>query len=258
MKTKNQPSTPTSTPTPIRPQFPILQVPFHGLTYQAVLDTMLAFLKTNKNHLVVTPNPEALMLAQRDKGFLHILQNADLVLPDGIGIILAARWKKLPISERVPGCDITTSLLEAAKGHTCYLLGAAPGVAEAARDNLKQKGITVIGVHDGYFDSTNEEIILNEIQQLSPDILLVGMGMPRQEEWSAKHLHKLPCKITLCVGGTIDVLAANVKRAPKIMRRFGLEWLFRLVTNPSRMRRMCDIPRFVWAVCTDPKRMFLL
>ena len=236
----------------------ILQVPFNSLTYQAALDTLLNFLKTDRNHLVVTPNPEAVMLAGKNKNFLHILQNADLVLPDGIGIMLAAKWQKQPLPARVPGCDITLSLLEAAKNHTCYILGGAPGVADLAKNNLKQKKINVIGARDGYFSEETEKIIIEEIQDLAPDILIVGMGMPKQEEWSCKYLNKLPCKVTLCVGGTVDIMANKVKRAPKLMRRIGLEWLFRLITNPARTKRMLDLPKFVIKILIKPKHTFLL
>jgi len=232
----------------------ILNVSFDSLTFDETLLTLLGYLETNRNHMVVTPNPEALMLAQRNESFLNILQKADLVLADGIGILLAARLKGIPIPERVPGCDIAMALLQATAstagrpgaGHSCYLLGAAPGVAEKARRKLQEQGITVVGAQDGYF--TDENFILGEIRSLAPDILLVGMGMPRQEEWLAKHLHTLPCKISLCVGGSIDIISGSVRRAPKIMRIFGLEWLYRLVTNPRRARRMLDLPRFVWAV----------
>ena len=234
----------------------ILEVPFHGLTYQAALDTLLAFLKTDHNHLVVTPNPEALMLAKRDESFLHVLQSADLVLPDGIGIMLAAKWQKSPLPARVPGCDITLSLLKAAKNHTCYILGGAPGVADLAKYNLARQKINVIGARDGYFNEETEKIIIAEIQKMAPDILIVGMGMPKQEEWSRKYLHILPCKVTLCVGGTIDIMAGTVKRAPKIMRRLGLEWLFRFATNPGRIKRMPDLPKFLLTILIKPKHMF--
>ncbi|MCL2420416.1 MAG: WecB/TagA/CpsF family glycosyltransferase [Defluviitaleaceae bacterium] len=233
------------------PQYTIMQVPFHGLTPQSALEVLLGFLQTEHNHLVVTPNPEGVMLARRNGDFLRILQNANLVLADAIGILLAARWLKLPIPCRVTGCDTTLALLDAAKGHTCYLLGSAPGIADTAMANLKKQGVHVIGARDGYFDDNVEKDILEEIRMLKPDILIVGMGMLRQEAWAAKYLHTLPCKVTMCVGGTIDIIAGNVKRAPKIMQRIGMEWLWRLMTNPSRFRRMLDLPRFAWAVLSE-------
>ena len=231
----------------------ILNVPFDGHTPKTAINTLLSFLKSSRNHLVVTPNPEAVMLAQRNGNFMRIIQNADLVLADGIGIILAAKFRKLPIPTRVTGVDTTLSLLKAASasGYSCYLLGAAPGVAEKARYNLQQQGIIVLGAHNGFFNKDSEKEIIDEINSLKPDILLVGMGMPRQEEWAAGNLHKLPCKITICIGGGIDIFAENIRRAPKILRFFGLEWLYRLITDPSRGRRMLDLPRFVWAVIRD-------
>ena len=226
----------------------IMQVPFDGLRYTEALEVLLNFLHSDHNHLVVTPNPEMVMLAKRDEGFLRILQNADLVLADGIGITLAARLLKLDIPERVPGCEVSVDLLKSAKDHSCYLLGASPGVAETAREILIKQGVNVVGCHDGYFDDDKEKIILEELQALKPDILIIGMGMQRELEWGAKHLHSLPCKITMCLGGTIDIIAGNVRRAPKIMRKLGLEWLWRLLANPSRAKRMLDLPRFTWEI----------
>ena len=232
----------------------ILNVHFDALTAGETLEILLQFLQTDRNHLIVTPNPEAVMLAGQNEGFLHILQQADLVLPDGIGIIIAARLRKIPIYTRVTGCDITMNLLAQSKGSTIYLLGAAPSIADVARQNLINQGVNVVGAHDGYFNEDEE--ILAEIQSLNPDILIIGMGMPRQEEWAARHLHTLPCKITLCVGGTIDILAGNVQRAPIFMRKTGLEWLYRLATNPSRAKRMLNLPRFIWASLSSPKHSF--
>ena len=227
-----------------------MQVPFDGLRYTEALEVLLGFLHSDNNHLVVTPNPEMVMLSKREEGFLRILQNADLVLADGIGITLAAKLLKLNIPERVPGCDIVIDLMKSAKGHSCYLLGAAPGVAKQAQENLLKQDIKVVGYHDGYFDDDEEKIILEELQALKPDILIVGMGMLRELAWAAKHLCTLPCKMTMCLGGTIDIIAGNVRRAPKIMRRLGLEWLWRLLTNPSRAKRMLDLPRFAWEILT--------
>jgi len=231
----------------------ILQIPFNTFSNrEAALNVLLGFLEADQNHLVVTPNPEAVMIAQRDGGFLHVLQQADLVLPDAIGILMAAKWLKMPMPCRVPGCDAALALLEAISTtqYTVYLLGAAPGVAETALRNLEASYPTlrIIGTHDGYFNHEEEILLLEEIKQLKPDVLLVGMSMPRQELWAATHLHNLPCKVTMCLGGSIDIMAGTVKRAPKIMRRLGLEWLYRLVSQPSRARRMLNLPRFVLAV----------
>ena len=232
-------------------QYTILQVPFHTPTRETALERLLGFLTTEHNHLVVTPNPEAVMLAQHDSAFLLALQQADLVLPDAIGILIAAKWLRIPMPTRVPGCDITLALLEAASartsGTTAFILGAAPGVAQTAAQNLQASfsGLRILGTRDGYFDADGEIIVLDEIKRLKPDILLVGMGMPRQELWATQFLHSLPCKITLCIGGSIDVMAGTVKRAPRFMQQVGLEWLYRLVTQPSRAKRMLVLPLFL-------------
>ena len=241
----------------------ILDVPFHGLSSDEALNTLLGYLNKpadltgrQKNHLVVTPNPEAVMLAARNESYLRILQSADLVLPDGIGIVLAAKWHKKPIAARVTGCDITLKLLETAKDAAYYILGAAPGVADEAKQKLISKGVNVAGSHHGYFSHDEEKNIISEIQALKPDILLVGMGMPRQEEWAHKYLNELPCKITICIGGVIDIIAGKVPRAPFILQRMGLEWFYRLMREPSRFRRMIDLPKFACAVFKEPKQTF--
>ena len=229
----------------------ILQVPFHALKQNEALDILISFLNTSENHLVVTPNPEAVMLSRRNSEFLYILQNADLVLADGIGILIAAKILKLPISARVPGCDIALALLNKTKGVSVFLLGAKPGAAKKAAGIFLSEGINIVGARDGYFDKETEVEIIREIQTIKPDILIVGMGMPRQEVWAKSHFDILPCKITMCLGGSIDIFAGEVIRAPKIMRRFGMEWFYRLVTNPWRAKRMLDLPRFIKEVIKE-------
>lgn len=229
----------------------VLGVPFDAMTAEEAMKRLTAFLEENRNHIIVTPNPEAVMQAGRDPDFAQALLDADARLPDGIGIILAS-WL---LGERIPcrlrGIDTTLALFEKVREQhrTAYFLGAAPGVAERAKANMERQypGLTVIGCHDGYFNAEEEIIILNEIRALQPDILLVGMGMPKQELWAAAH-RDLPVRLTLCLGGSIDVMAGEVKLAPAFLRRIGLEWLYRLLSEPSRAKRMLDLPRFMIAV----------
>jgi len=234
----------------------LLSVPFDPLTNTAVLARLSDCLAEDTNRLVVTPNPECLMRARRDAAFLRILQTADFVLADGIGILMAAKWLGLPIPERVRGVDTARALLSIAakRNASVYLLGAAPGVAEEARRRINQQwthktgraGPVVVGAQNGYFES--DEAIIEEIIRLRPDILIIGMGMPRQEKWAAAHLDALPCKITLCAGGTIDIFAGRVKLAPAWMRKIGMEWLYRLCSQPSRAKRMLVLPHFLGLV----------
>lgn len=227
----------------------ILGTPFHPLTVEETLATMEGFLGTEENHIIVTPNPEGVMQARRNPDFAQAIHHAALSLADGIGILLAAKLKRLKLPGRVRGVDITLALFErlATQGATLYLLGAAPGVAQRAKENIQSRypHMKVLGYHHGFFE--DDTPIVADINALSPDIVVVGTGMPRQELWATKNRH-INARITLCVGGTIDILAGEVQLAPPLMRRLGLEWLYRLLTQPSRARRMLDLPRFVLAV----------
>ena len=230
----------------------ILGVPFDVLTEKEALMRLRSFLNESKNHIVITPNPEGVMMTKRNPDFRQAVKNADLLLADGIGILLASRLIKTPIPNRVTGTDITSAFfkcLSKKRGATAYFLGAAPGIAQKARENIEKRypGVRVIGCHHGYFNQEEEQVILSEIKQLQPEILLVCTGMPRAEIWAQKH-RNLPVKITMCLGGALDIFAGNVRRAPAVMRRAGLEWLYRLVSQPSRAKRMLDLPLFVFTV----------
>lgn len=227
----------------------ILGVPFDNVNRKEALDKLLGFLHTDANHLLITPNPEIVMKAQTDNELMEIVQQADLVIPDGIGIVLASRIMKSKIRERVAGCDLILSLFNVIKdtGKTVYILGAKPGVAEKAKMNMEQryKNLRIVGVHDGYFDEAQEEVIVREIQELKPDILLVGLGCPRQEKWIYRNRHKLPVKISAGIGGSIDIMAGTIKRAPKAFQLLGLEWLHRLLLEPQRIFRVKQLPLFL-------------
>lgn len=227
----------------------IIGVPFDNLNRKQVLERLLQFLDTDKNHLLITPNPEIVMEAQNDDELMAILQQADLVIPDGIGIVFASRIMKSGIRERVEGCDTILSLFNVIKGtdKTVYLLGAKPGIAEKATLNMEQKykNLKIIGVHDGYFDENQEESIIREIQDLKPDLLLVGLGCPRQEKWINRNKDILPVKVSAAIGGSIDIMAGEVKRAPKILRLVGFEWFYRLIDQPKRIFRMTKLPLFL-------------
>ncbi len=227
----------------------ILGVPFDNLTRKQALERVLEFLNEDRNHLLVTPNPEIVMAAQSDNCLMDILQKAELVIPDGIGIILASRIMKRNIRERVEGCDLILSLFNIIKdtNKTVYLLGGKPGVAEKAKMNMERryKNLKIVGIHDGYFNKIQEEEIIREVQDLKPDILLVGLGYPRQEKWINSNKDRLPVKISAGVGGSIDIMAGTVKRAPKALRAVGLEWFYRLLDQPRRITRMKQLPLFL-------------
>ncbi len=222
----------------------ILGVNFDVVTMDSATEKLIEFLKTNKNHKIVTPNPEMVMKAKENPQFMDILNKSDLVVPDGIGIVFASKLNKVKISERVGGCDLTFNLIKQVNA-TMYILGGKPGIAQKAKEELYKthKNIKVVGVHDGYFNEEEEKEIVKEITALKPDILLVGLGMVRQETFI--HKYDLPVKISAGVGGTIDIMAKEVKRAPDIFIKLNLEWFYRLCLQPSRFIRILKIPEFV-------------
>ena len=235
----------------------ILGIPFHGLTMEAALDTLESYLDAPKNHVIITPNPEGVMQARRDRAFAKAIQGADLSLADGTGIALAAKFTGQKIPGRVRGLDTVFNLCERLskkkRNFTMYFLGAKPGVAQQAKERMEARypTLTVVGCHHGFF--TDDEEVIEDINNASPDILLVCTGMPRAELWATKH-RNIDARVTMCVGGTLDVMAGEVQLAPSFMRKVGLEWLYRLIRQPWRAKRMLDIPRFVWAVIFSKDR----
>ena len=231
----------------------ILGIPFDSMSVDEALDLLESYLDEPKNHIIVTPNPEGVMQARRNPAVRDAFLDADLRLADGTGIVLASRYLGRTIPARVRGTDTIYALIarlnENGRRHTAYYLGGAPGIAEMAKAKMESRfpALSVIGHHHGFFTPDEEAAILEELNRLKPDILLVCTGMPRAEIWAAANRH-IPARLTLCLGGTLDIMAGNVKRAPSLMRKLGLEWLYRLIRQPSRAKRMLDIPRFVLAV----------
>ena len=233
-------------------QVEILGVTFDGMGLEEVLSVFCGYLKTFCNHVVTTPNPEMVMRALRDPDFKKVLCEADLRLPDGVGIVLASKFLGNPVPRKLGGCDTVMSFFDAIKseGRAVYLLGAQPGVAAAAGKNLETTypGLRVVGARDGYFKPEEEPGIINEINACKPDILVLGMSMIKQESFALKYKDALNARIIFCLGGSIEVFAGETKRPPRFMRRIGLEWLGRLIIQPKRIKRMADLPRFMSAV----------
>ena len=198
----------------------------------------------NKNDFpitVVTPNPIIVMTAQRNEKLFSALTDADLSLADGVGIISAARRMGTPLPERVTGIDTAYSVLEklAEIGGSVYLLGAKPGVAELAAQRLTKKlpNLRIVGTLHGYFDKDEE--IISDIKEKSPDLLIVCLGSPRQEIWAHENKKKLAgVGAVMCLGGALDVWSGNIKRAPKLFISLHLEWLWRMLCEPKRMKNL--------------------
>ncbi len=232
----------------------ILNIKFDTFSMEETVDYAEKLLDENKNHLIVTPNPIMVMDAKKDKSFENVLNRADICMPDGIGVVYASKLYENKIYERVGGCDFTKKLFEKIKNKnkTVYILGAGKGVPEKAKNYIEKtyEGLTVIGFHDGYFSNVvgEEEKIIQEITEKKPDILLVGLGAKKQEMWIYNNFD-LPVKLSIGVGGTIDVFAGVVKRAPKIWINLKLEWLYRILKEPKkRLKPAMAIPKFIFAV----------
>lgn len=236
----------------------ILDVPFDALTMTEAVEKAKGFLHDGKQHYICTPNPEIVMEAQTDKELMTILREADLVVPDGIGVVWASRYSEIRLTERVAGYDLTQNLFQAVAGteETIYFFGGAPGVASTAARKMKNKyaGLNIVGGHNGYFDEAEEKKIIADIKRLSPSILLVGLGAPKQEKWIVHHLEEVGVKVAIGIGGSFDVMAGNVKRAPKIFQKLGLEWFYRLISQPTRWKRMMRLPKFAITVLKKTKK----
>ncbi|NMB24206.1 MAG: WecB/TagA/CpsF family glycosyltransferase [Firmicutes bacterium] len=237
------------------PTVDILGISIHRLTRAEVLDIVEQRYRSGVPTWIVTANAELVMGAKEDGQIATVLHKADLRLADGSGIVWAARRLGDHLPARLPGVEIAEELVAwaASAGLTLYLLGSQPGVAEEATTKLQQKyrGLEVVGSRHGYFDTTQETEILAEIRDVKPDILLVALGAPRQEFWLAQHFENLGVSIAVGVGGSLDVWAGRVKRAPAWMGDRGLEWLYRLIKEPRRAKRMLALPRFVFWVLVN-------
>ncbi|MCI2425945.1 WecB/TagA/CpsF family glycosyltransferase [Candidatus Acetothermia bacterium] len=237
-------------------------IPFDNLTLQEATDQCLKMVnqKGERSQIVVTPNSVSLIKAERTPRLKETYRQADLVLPDGVGIIWATRLFGANLRERVTGIDLVNQLCarSAEEGQSIYLLGSKPGTAKRAGKNLTTRfpKLKISGTHHGYFKDSEQ--VLAEIDQVNPDILLVGMGVPRQEYWMAQHRAKLNVPVMIGVGGTLDVLAGDFKRAPIRWQQARLEWLYRLIQEPQRLREMFAIPRFITRVLVSKIAVALL
>jgi len=217
------------------------------------------YLQGNKLKTIYTPNTEIIMAAKDNERMKDLLNKADLLVPDGIGLVYASRMRNKPLKERVTGFDLSLVLLDMANqfGYNIYLLGGKEGVAKKAADNIKKryKNLNIAGYHHGYFsgshtgvNSQEEKKIIDEINGNKAHIIFVGLGFPRQELWIDKNKDRLRGKIIIGNGGVIDVLAGETKRAPVIFQKLYLEWFYRLIQEPARIKRQLAIPRFIFHI----------
>ena len=223
------------------------------LTMDQAVEAVAALVRAGKPSRVITLNPEYLYQAvTTDSSLLELVRKADLVTADGEGIVWAGRVAGTPFPERVTGIDLMLRLMgkAAAEGWRIYLLGSAPGVAEEASENLcrMHPGLQVAGTHHGYYQPAEDAAVAEDIKKAAPQLLFVALGAPKQEIWIDKYINEMGPVVAMGVGGTLDVIAGRVVRAPRWMQRLKIEWLGRLIMEPSRWRRMAILPKFAWLV----------
>lgn len=227
----------------------VMGVRFDNVTMADALEKAKEILRGEKTCYCVTPNAEMVYEAMQDSSFCDLLNRADLVLPDGAGVVMGAEILGTPLKEKVAGIDFAGNLcgVLAETGHKLYLLGSKPGVAEQAGEKLKEKypGLTICGTADGYFK--DEAAVVEKVNAAGADVLFVCLGAPKQEKFMARHQDDLNVKLMIGLGGSLDGFAGNVKRAPQWMINAKLEWFYRLVKEPKRLGRMMRLPKFVLA-----------
>lgn len=228
----------------------ILGIGFDNISMDEAVDLADGFIQQGGVHRVVTPNPELVYESRINEDFRNVINASDLVLPDGIGIIYGSRILKRPLKERVAGIDFAQRLIERleGKGKKLFLLGGKPGIAEIAAENLRSRypELNICGVADGYF--TDNDTMAREIRESGADVVFVCTGFPKQEFWIRNYGEKTGASLLAGLGGSIDAFAGQAKRAPAFMRKMGLEWLYRLIRQPSRIGRMMRLPSFLLAV----------
>lgn len=228
----------------------VMGVRFDNVTMDEAISTAKVLLSGDGPSYVVTPNSEIVYEAMADEGLRDLLNSADLVLPDGAGVVLGSKILKTPLKQKVAGVDFADRLLGvlAETGGRVYLLGSKPGVAElAAKKMLDQHpGLQICGVADGYFQ--DEGPVIEAVNAANADVLFVCLGAPKQEKFMAAHQKDLKVQLMIGLGGSLDSFAGTVKRAPKWMIACNLEWFYRLLKEPWRFKRMLRLPKFLWAV----------
>lgn len=243
----------------------ILDVPVDMVNNKQAMEIFKVLMDRPGCDLIVTPNSEIIMNANKDPELKMLIEEAGLIIPDGIGIVYASKIIGRPLYERVTGVDFLSSALEHLEqnGKSVYLIGSKPAneerssVAELAAENMliRYPNLKIVGTHDGYFKKHEEANLVKEINESGADFLCVALGSPKQEKFIYEHRNEFTnIRVGIGVGGSLDVWAGTVKRAPKFYREHGLEWLYRFIQEPSRYKRMIQLPLFMVKVIAKGKK----
>lgn len=230
-------------------RFDLGSVPVDDITMHACVELSRQSIVDNKQIAILAVNPEKVIAARSSSGLLEALKRAELVIPDGIGAVIAARFKGAKMTGRVPGAELMPKLCEMASqnGFSIYLLGASEETNTTAASKLLERypGLILAGRRNGYFSEQDHQAIVDEINSSGADLLFLALGSPKQELFINQYRDNLSAKVLQGVGGTFDVLAGNVKRAPAFWRKLHLEWFYRLLSQPSRLLRQTALPKFI-------------
>lgn len=241
----------------MREKVEITGVMIDNITLKECDDILNDYLENDNLNTIFTPNSEFLYNAVKNPEFENILNQAQLLIPDGIGLVIASRFYKTPLKERVTGIDVMEKLFELAdeKNKSVYLLGALQEVVDEAALKLIErfKNLNIVGRRNGYFTEQEEDLIIDEINNREVDILIVGLGSPRQEKFIHRNKDRIRVKIVICIGGGLDIISGRTKRAPIFMQKAGLEWLYRFAKQPSRIGRILKLPKFILLAYYDSK-----
>lgn len=241
------------------PKVRIYGVPVSKMSMSQTVAYLTNVIEQRQPHQVITANPIMVMAAQEDPAYLSMMQRAELIVPDGTGVVWAANYVGEPVVERVPGYDLIHELMKVgeSKGWKVYLLGASNEVIQTAAEKLRTTypGIKLVGVRDGYFKDEQDAEVIQDIVDAAPDILLVGRAAANQEPWIGKYKQQISVPVMMGVGGSFDVLSGKLKRAPVLFQKLRLEWFYRLVQEPWRYKRMLLLPKFALKVMRDKEKV---
>lgn len=235
----------------------VLGVSFDNKTKENFLEELMDRVNHKQKSFVVTANPEIVMYAKKDPAYMSLIKKADYIIADGIGIIKGSKILGTPIVERVAGYDLMLALLEEAnkKGSRVYLLGAQEEVLQNTVKTVRERytSIHLVGARNGYFDFSDTSII-ESVQATQPDMVFVALGYPKQEQWIQHYMTTASKGLLMGVGGSFDVLSGKSKRAPKFFIQLNMEWLYRLIKQPYRLKRMMALPHFLREVRNEKKQ----
>ncbi|MFK7694774.1 WecB/TagA/CpsF family glycosyltransferase [Paenibacillus sp. HJGM_3] len=237
----------------------IFGVPFSKMSMADTVAYLTEAIESRKPHQVITANPIMVMAALQSPEYMAMMKRAELIVPDGTGVVWAASYVGNPVAERVPGIELIHKLFAVCerRGWKVYLLGAAPDVVREAGLKIAEQfpNLNIVGVRDGYFGPDQDAEVIASIRETAPDLLLVGRSVEGQEPWIDRYKSQLQVPVTIGVGGSFDVISGRLKRAPALFRKLRLEWLHRLLKEPKRYKRMLALPKFAVKVIREKENV---